>query len=38
MQPNASSKWLLILGGINMFLAVALGAFGAHALKARPAV
>jgi uncharacterized membrane protein YgdD (TMEM256/DUF423 family) len=34
MQPNASSKWLLILGSINMFLAVALGAFGAHALKA----
>jgi uncharacterized membrane protein YgdD (TMEM256/DUF423 family) len=35
MQPNAASKWLLILGSINMFLAVALGAFGAHALKAR---
>ena len=34
MQPNAASKWLLILGSINMFLAVALGAFGAHALKA----
>jgi len=34
MQSNASSKWLLILGSINMFLAVALGAFGAHALKA----
>jgi len=34
MQSNASSKWLFILGSINMFLAVALGAFGAHALKA----
>ena len=34
MQSNASSKWLLIFGSINMFLAVALGAFGAHALKA----
>ena len=34
MQSNASSKWLLILGSINMFLAVALGAFGAHAFKA----
>jgi uncharacterized membrane protein YgdD (TMEM256/DUF423 family) len=34
MQANATSKWLLILGSINMFLAVALGAFGAHALKA----
>ena len=34
MQSNASSKWLVILGSTNMFLAVALGAFGAHALKA----
>jgi len=34
MQSNVTSKWLLILGSINMFLAVALGAFGAHALKA----
>jgi len=34
MQANATSKWLLILSSINMFLAVALGAFGAHALKA----
>ena len=34
MQSNASSKWLLIFGSINMFLAVALGAFGAHSLKA----
>jgi uncharacterized membrane protein YgdD (TMEM256/DUF423 family) len=34
MQSNASSKWLLIFGSITMFLAVALGAFGAHALKA----
>jgi uncharacterized membrane protein YgdD (TMEM256/DUF423 family) len=33
MLPNAPSKWLLILGSINMFLSVALGAFGAHALK-----
>ena len=29
------SKLFLILGSINGFLAVALGAFGAHALKAR---
>jgi len=28
------SKWFLILGSINMFLCVALGAFGAHGLKA----
>jgi uncharacterized membrane protein YgdD (TMEM256/DUF423 family) len=34
MQPNVSSKWFSILGSINMFLAVALGAFGAHALEA----
>jgi uncharacterized membrane protein YgdD (TMEM256/DUF423 family) len=34
MQSNVTSKWLLILGSINMFLAVALGAFGAHAFKA----
>jgi uncharacterized membrane protein YgdD (TMEM256/DUF423 family) len=34
MPLNAASKYLLILGSINMFLAVALGAFGAHALKA----
>jgi uncharacterized membrane protein YgdD (TMEM256/DUF423 family) len=30
---NAWSKWFFILGSLNMFLAVALGAFGAHALK-----
>ena len=30
---NAWSKWFFILGGVNMILAVALGAFGAHALK-----
>ncbi len=29
------SKLFLILGGINGFLAVAFGAFGAHGLKAR---
>lgn len=34
MQPNASSNWFLMLGSVNMLLAVALGAFGAHALKA----
>ena len=34
MQSNVTSKWLLILGSINMFLAVALGAFGAHAFRA----
>jgi len=28
------SKWFLIMGSINMFLCVALGAFGAHGLKA----
>ena len=27
------ASWLLIVAGINGFLAVALGAFGAHALK-----
>jgi uncharacterized membrane protein YgdD (TMEM256/DUF423 family) len=31
---NAWSKRFFFLGSINMFLAVALGAFGAHALKA----
>jgi uncharacterized membrane protein YgdD (TMEM256/DUF423 family) len=34
MQLNSTTGYFLILGGINMFLAVALGAFGAHALKA----
>jgi uncharacterized membrane protein YgdD (TMEM256/DUF423 family) len=34
-QANTWLRWLLMAGGINMFLAVALGAFGAHALKAR---
>ncbi len=28
------TRRFLVLGGVNMFLAVALGAFGAHALKA----
>mgnify|MGYP001560258707 FL=1 len=28
-------KWLVFLGAVNGFLAVAAGAFGAHALKAR---
>jgi uncharacterized membrane protein YgdD (TMEM256/DUF423 family) len=32
-QKNGSYHWLLLAGSINMFLAVALGAFGAHALK-----
>lgn len=26
-------KWFIVLGGVNAFLAVALGAFGAHALN-----
>jgi len=34
MPVNKWSKWWLILGSVNMFLAVALGAFGAHALRA----
>lgn len=29
------SLWMLSMGGANMALAVALGAFGAHALRAR---
>jgi len=33
-QKNGSSFWLFLAGSLNMFLAVALGAFGAHALKA----
>jgi uncharacterized membrane protein YgdD (TMEM256/DUF423 family) len=32
-QPNGSLRWFMVVGSINMFLAVALGAFGAHALK-----
>jgi uncharacterized membrane protein YgdD (TMEM256/DUF423 family) len=28
------ARWFIVAGSINMFLAVALGAFGAHALKA----
>jgi len=32
-QKNGSHHWLLLAGSINMFLAVALGAFGAHAVK-----
>jgi len=32
-QKNGSYHWLLQAGSINMFLAVALGAFGAHAVK-----
>ena len=38
MQPATSTRLtgrFLVLGGMNMFLAVALGAFGAHALKTR---
>lgn len=34
-QPNGSPKWFMLAGSINMFLAVALGAFGAHLLKSR---
>lgn len=34
-QPNESLRWFMAAGSINLFLAVALGAFGAHALKAR---
>lgn len=33
-QKNESHRWLLMAGSLNMFLAVASGAFGAHALKA----
>ena len=33
-QCNGTSPWWLMAGSINMVLAVALGAFGAHALKA----
>src|SRR5512147_2692541 len=33
-QWGGSSRWWLMAGSINMLLAVALGAFGAHALKA----
>ena len=32
---SGSAKLLLILGSVNAALAVTLGAFGAHALKAR---
>lgn len=32
---NGSLRWLLLAGSLNMFLAVALGAFGAHILKNR---
>ena len=32
-QPNGSLRWFMVAGSINLFLAVALGAFGAHALK-----
>lgn len=31
-------RWFVVLGGLNGALAVALGAFGAHGLKARLAV
>ena len=30
-----TARFALVLGSLAMFLAVALGAFGAHALKAR---
>jgi uncharacterized membrane protein YgdD (TMEM256/DUF423 family) len=33
-QCGGASRWWLMAGSINMLLAVALGAFGAHALKA----
>lgn len=34
-RPGERSQgWLLMAGSLNMFLAVALGAFGAHGLKA----
>ncbi len=33
-QWGGSSRWWLMAGSINMLLAVALGAFGAHVLKA----
>jgi uncharacterized membrane protein YgdD (TMEM256/DUF423 family) len=33
-QAHGSVGWFLLAGSINLFLAVGLGAFGAHALKA----
>lgn len=35
LSCGAMTRWLLVLSGIWGFLAVALGAFGAHGLKAR---
>lgn len=35
MVEEASSRKLVVAGGVNGLLAVALGAFGAHALKTR---
>lgn len=32
---NSTAKWFLVIGALNGALVVALGAFGAHALKAR---
>ena len=34
VNHSKSTRIFLLLGGVNMLLAVALGAFGAHALKA----
>lgn len=35
MEMNSTTKLLLLLGSVNAALVVILGAFGAHALKAR---
>ena len=33
IDPSAAERWSLVLAALNGFLAVALGAFGAHGLK-----
>jgi uncharacterized membrane protein YgdD (TMEM256/DUF423 family) len=38
IKMNQTAKFFLLLGGINAALVVMLGAFGAHALKARLSV
>lgn len=35
---NSNAKWLVVLGGLNAAIAVALGAAGTHALKAQLAL
>ena len=34
-DPSAAERWSLVLAALNGFLAVALGAFGAHGLKGK---